>query len=385
MEFDFSNENFFDNHTHVLDMDKKSITPEEFLRYYCHGPKHIKNEDGELIPSQKAIECLREQGVIHMLVHYLSERFECEESLEAVIRCRNRVTETEEGLRGYIRSLYADQHIVASVLESELPMGDPLSKCIPGRIFRLFRFEDVYFALLKTEDTYTGLIKKLKDAIQEAVKQGFMGIKGHIAERCGLDVFYADAVQAEKHFQAAKRGGTEALRTVYYAMFEEVLSLCGELHISVHIHTGSTGMGKSNGVYEYDPVQMIPFLADGRHEGTDIVLLHGSYPFTRHAAMMAFNFPNIYVDISQTLPWEALGFACMLQEIVALAPHNRIILGSGQHGCCETAWMAAKSSKAAMAKVMADLTEQGLMSKAQAVRTAKMILSENALRLYGAL
>lgn len=383
MNFDFSQENFFDNHTHVLDMDKFHVTEEEFLRYYCHGPKYLKGEGGIPIPSPKALSCLREQGVIHMLVHYLSQKFHCEESLEAVIACRNESIKDKAHLEAYIKSLYDEEHITASILESELPMNDPLAACIPGWIFRLFRYEDVYFQLLKTEDSYHSLITKLKDRIEGAFREGFVGLKGHIAENCGMNIYFVDAQEAEKNFAQAKEGDVQAKRAVYYAMFSEILDLCGEFHASVHIHTGSTGMGKNNGVYQYDPILMVPFLGKGRYEKTDIVLLHGSYPFTRHAAMLAFNFSNIYVDMSQTLPWESLGMKTMFEEVIALAPHNRIIMGSGQHGCPETAWLAAKTAKAALEKVMEDITEQGMMSGEQARRSAKMILSENALKLYG--
>lgn len=383
MKFNFSQVDFFDNHTHVLDMDKFHVTEEEFLRYYCHGPKYIYSENGMMIPSSKAIGCLREQGVIHMLVHYLSRRFNCEETLEAVIACRNKAIKDKEHLEAYIQSLYEEEHIVASVLESELPMNDPLSGCIPGQVFRLFRYEDAYFRLLQTESTYYSLITKLKDRIQEAFREGFVGLKGHVAENCGMDIHFVDAEEAEKNLVLAKEGDYQAKRAVYYAMFSEVLDLCGELHASVHIHTGSTGMGKNNGVYQYDPILMVPFLGKGRYEKTNIVLLHGSYPFTRHAAMLSFNFSNIYVDMSQTLPWESLGMKTMFEEVIALAPHNRIIMGSGQHGCPETAWLAAKTAKAALAKVAEDITEQGMLSDKQAQRLSKMILSENALRLYG--
>lgn len=271
MKFDFSQENFFDNHTHILDMHKNNVSTEEFLRYYCHGPKYIQDEQGGVIPSRKAIECLKEQGVIHMLVHYLSQKFACEETLEEVITCRNERIKNGDKLKQYVKSLYDEEHIVASILESELPMDDPLSHCIPGRIFRLFRYEDVYFQLLKTENTYQNLITKLKDCIEKAFQNGFVGLKGHVAERYGMDIRYVDASEAEKNFPQAKAGEQQAERVVYYAMFSEILDLCGELKGSVHIHTGSTGMGKNNGVYQYDPILMVPFLGNGRYEKKQIL------------------------------------------------------------------------------------------------------------------
>ncbi len=384
MKFDFSQYNFYDNHTHVLDMDKPVVTVDQFLKSYNHGPMSSRDEDGAKFPSRKHLDTLRDLPMVLMLVHFMAERFGCEETVEAVVEARNQaIGGTEEGIRKYVQSLYDEEHIVSSTLESELPMGDPLTTCIPNHVNRLFRFEDVYFDLLKKESSFETLLEKLEASITDAISQGFMGIKGHIAEKCGMNAYLVTPDEAERCFMKAKEGDREAFRAVYYAMFDQILYLCAELDISIHIHTGSTGMRSNTTVYSHDPVLLAPFLSDGRHEKTNIVMLHGGFPFTRNAAIMAYNFPNIYVDFSQTLPWQGLGFAAMLKEVIGQAPHSRIMLGSGQHGAFEGAWAAAKSSKIAMARVMSDLVNDGLLSEKRAEESARMVLSENARRLYG--
>ena len=383
MLFDFSNENFYDNHTHVLDMNKPVITVDQFLKSYNHGTMSARDENGAKFPSAKHLSSLRELPMVLQLVHFMAERFGCEETVEAVVEARNKaIGGTEEGIRKYVQSLYDEEHIVASTLESELPWGDPLTACIPNKVNRLFRFEDVYFELLKSEETFASLMTKLEEAIRTAVSQGFMGIKGHIGERYGFDAYLVTPQEAEKAFRDAKAGNYEAQRAVYYAMFDQILYLCAELGISIHVHTGSTGMRSHKGVYKRDPVLLAPFLGDTRHEKTNIVLLHGAFPFTRNAAIMAYNFCNIYVDFSQTLPWQGMGMAAMFKEVLAQAPHNQILLGSGQHGAFEGSWAAAKASKIALAKVFSDFVEDGYMSKERALKSARQVLSENALRLY---
>ena len=46
------------------------------------------------------------------------------------------------------------------------------------------------------------------------------------------------------------------------------------------------------------------------------------------------------------------------------------------------AWLAAKIAKSALAEVLGRMTDQNLLSGEQALRSARMVLSENALRLY---
>ncbi|MBQ9047319.1 MAG: amidohydrolase family protein [Solobacterium sp.] len=384
MKFDFSQENFYDNHTHVLDMDKPEVSVDWFIKSYNHGPMTSRDETGAKFPSEKHLGTIRELPMLLMLTHFMAERFGCEETIEAVVEARNHeIGGTEEGIRKYMQALYDEEHIVSSTLESELPMGDPLTLCIPNHVNRLFRFEDVYFSLLKSEVSFASLMEKLKKSIVDAKAAGFVGIKGHIAEKCGMDAYLVTPEEAEHCFHDARAGDREAFRAVYYCMFDQILYLTGELGMSFHIHTGSTGMRGTPGVHKHDPALLAPFLLDGRHENADIVMLHGGFPYTRQAALMAYNFPNIYIDFSQTLPWQGMGFAAMLKEVIGQAPHNRIMLGSGQHGAFEAAWAASKASKTALARIMEELVDDGLISEERAVRSARQILSENARRLYG--
>ena len=59
------------------------------------------------------------------------------------------------------------------------------------------------------------------------------------------------------------------------------------------------------------------------------------------------------------------------------------MLGTGQHWYAEMVWLAAFIAKKALARVMKQFAEDGLLSERQAKASARMVLSENALKLYG--
>lgn len=373
MKFDFHKEPFFDNHTHLLLTDKTEVTVDEFIANYYHGIIAYKPESKEHLPYQ---------GVVLTLVHAMAEYLGCEETLEAVVAKRNELTKTPELLQEYTRKMYADENIVGTILDCELPMGHPDTACFPCKTYRLFQFEKVLFKLLESEESYEVFLEKLLQSIRTAAAEGFSGLKGHIAERYTLNVYEVDAETASKQFAAAKAGDKTAEKEVYFAAFGEILVLCAELGIPMHIHTGCTGMGKFRDVHGMDPVLMADFLANPRYRDSKLLLLHGSYPMIRNSAIMAFNFPNVYVDLSQTVPWDAMGLSNMLEDLLAVAPHDKIIIGSGQHFYSETAWLASKTTKAALEWSMEKLVSQGLLSEEQAYASARMILSENALKLY---
>jgi hypothetical protein len=66
-----------------------------------------------------------------------------------------------------------------------------------------------------------------------------------------------------------------------------------------------------------------------------------------------------------------------------MAPLSKLMIGSGGHGTPEIAWLAAKTAKIALRQTLVDAVRLGLMTEVQAMRAGRMILHDNAARLYG--
>ena len=75
MRFDFRQEAYFDNHTHLLYTDVLSVKPDEFAVNYYHGVRDAVNKDGKAVVSDEAKKHLPYQGVIMMLVNAMSQKF----------------------------------------------------------------------------------------------------------------------------------------------------------------------------------------------------------------------------------------------------------------------------------------------------------------------
>lgn len=380
---DFSGIPFYDNHTHLLYTDKTSVTVKEFALNYYHGVRAEDENGNSLIPDDAFVH-MPYQGVVRVLVHAMAQRFSCPETLEGVVEFRNSQTKTPEALRQYTAMLYKDADICGCTLDCELPMGHPDTHCFPCAVNRLFQYENVFNEQIKTAATYRELLTNVLESIDNAVSQGFKGLKGHIGEKYGgMAVQDVSPQEAEKALAAARQNNTEAVNAVYNAVFPEILRLCAELNIPLHLHSGSTGFKKRLAFYKVDPILMVPFLKRKGLLKTKIVFLHEGFPFTRNAAMMAQNFPNVWLDLSQTLPWQSLMFTTCLREALSIAPHDKIMLGSGQHWYAEMSWLSALTARKSLSAVMKSFTESGLISEKQALESARMVLSENALRLYG--
>lgn len=372
---------FFDNHTHELDYDKTSYTETELSISFLHGFRDLEGalEGGEDWVSEAQAYDLEQLGVVKTMVCHMSKQFHCAPTLAAVTQHRNEIT--KNGQWEYARKLYEEQYIIGTMVDSGLPMGDEKA-AFPCHVYRLYRMDPVVEKLLLTCGSYRDLKHEFLKKITDAEKEGYAGVKCHIGELYTLAVYPVTEYEAEKAYPSALLGDGKANEIVYFALFSELMKLCGELDLPIHIHTGCTG-GSGNGkIQNLNPFLMAPYLNNREYQKTKIIFLHSSYPHVRNAALMAHMFPNVWMDMSWALPWTSLDFAATLQSVLAVAPHSRILFGSGQHGIPEMSWIAAKTARSSLGYVLDHAVTCGTLTKEQALDTAEMILYKNASRLY---
>lgn len=390
----FSNIPFFDNHSHTLDPKGTTVEPLQLALNFLHGYRDMTNPDGSSGISEELARHIQNMGVVHTMVHHLARLFDCEPTLQAVTEERNK--RTAGGIYPYAEKLYRDANIIGTVVDSLLPIKHEIIDLFPGQVFRLYKLDSRYFELFKEAGSYAELKQAIQDKIAHAVKtEGYMGIKCHIAEVYTLDARPVYDDEADKAFAAAKANDREAMKTIYFAIFTATMMQCQELDIPLHIHTGVTGQSAITGqpsfsgeikqghVHDTDPFLLANFLTEPRLLNTKLVLLHAAYPWIRNAAMMTHIYPHVWVDVSWTLPWSSLGFNQVLEEVLALAPHTKIMMGSGQHGIPEMAWIAAKVTKASLRSVFEQAVQSDLIAEQQAYKSAELLLYGNAKRLYG--
>ncbi len=387
---DFSGLPFFDNHTHLIDVSNRTITMQEFISPFAHGygdlllpgthfgdPVNAKPDSASEFYRQTIVANL---GVVKTLVHYLSKLYGCAPDLDTVLEERNK--RTIENAWSYTQTLYQEQTIIGEVVDSGLPMGDERLQCFPTPVYRLFQIDPLFTQALKSCDTYASLQNTLEQAVREALSEGFVGVKYHVLEKMTQLPHLVSAEQAQKQYDAARRGERLAIEEVYYAVFAHMLLLTQELNFPIHIHTGITGKTGHGLVHHYDPFYFCPMLNDDRYFRSHLVFLHCSYPNPRNVAVMANSYPNIWLDMAQVLPWAALNFSQILEEILGMAPHSKIMLGTGAHNHPEIIWMSAKIAKSALACATGRMVQSGLLSEQQAFETAEQVLYKNAQALY---
>jgi predicted TIM-barrel fold metal-dependent hydrolase len=383
---DFGGLPVIDHHSHPYDPAKATLDAESLARIFYHGMGDLPTPGVKKARHWGATDDLRHHflhmGVVQTLVCQLSKIFHCPPELEAVAAERNR--RTSESFAGYAKFLYEDAGIVASVLDSGLSKNDPLLELIPGKRLRLFQMEPPLEKGLEQSASYKEMLRSYQEALDRSVRHdGWVGVKSHLAERVGFGVEPVWEAEAEAGFQAAKVGNVEAFKRLYVAIFTATMLQCQELKVPIHLHTGITGGFWNGPIHDADPFLLAPFLRQPKFLQTRIVLLHAAYPWIQHAAELAHALPHVWVDMAWTTPWISLRIADCFREAMSIAPLSKLTIGSGGHDTPEIAWLAAKVSKIALAEVLGDAVRLGLMAPKQAERIARMILHDNAARLYG--
>jgi predicted TIM-barrel fold metal-dependent hydrolase len=372
-----------DHHSHGHDpvaMQK----PESwnFTSMFYHG---IRDDGSMPEGSNQMSDALKyhisQTGVVLAAVAQLSQLYGCPDTLEAVVAARHkRIMEDSDG---YIKFLYNKAKISAIVYDGQqLGVANPTS--IPSKVWHLVPNDAIFKESLKKSDSLASFRKTFLEGISATLKdKKYIAVKNHIGENFGLAVYEIPVSEVEAVFANAKKGDTEAIKKVYLLSFNDLSHYCCEQGVPIHIHTGTTGdLFKTPLAETYDPFLLIPYLGRPELKRLKLVLLHAGNPWIRHAAHMAYNFPNVYLDMGWVFPWTALAHNLILEEVMSIAPLSKVFYGAGCHTGPEPAYIGAMVIKRTLASALSNLIEDKYLTKRQAEEIAHQILHRNVENLY---
>ena len=170
-------------------------------------------------------------------------------------------------------------------------------------------------------------------------------------------------------------------------LFRYIAVECGRLGMAVHLHT-MAGSGGYFDVAGANPLRLEPVLDDPALRRTRFVMVHGGWPFTREITALLHK-PNAFLDYSaQDLLLPPATLAATLREWLEWVP-EKILFGtdaypySDQLGWEESAWIAARTGREALALALTGMVRDSEISRDRAIELARMVLRENARKLYG--
>src|SRR5262249_18458965 len=196
--------------------------------------------------------------------------------------------------------------------------------------------------------------------------------------------------QAAAIYAKYRAGGVpaaEEVRVFQDYIFRVLVDQSGKLRLPMHFHT-AVGIGDYFSLRQGNVLNLENVLRDPRYKNVTFVLVHGGWPYEREAALLTAA-KNVYLDTSfQSELLYPSQFKEVLKQLLTLYP-DKMMYGSDAFpfnealGAEESFWLAARTTRTALAAALAELVGEGAVSREKALELARMYLHDNAQRLYG--
>jgi hypothetical protein len=195
----------------------------------------------------------------------------------------------------------------------------------------------------------------------------------------------AEAIYAKYHSAGVPSAGEYRLFQDY--ILRVIIDQAGKLKIPVHFHT-AVGIGDYFSLRQGNVLNLENILRDVRYKNTTFVLVHGGWPYEREAALLTA-VKNVYLDTSfQSELLYPSQLKPVLKQLLTIYP-DKMMYGSDSFpfndalGAEESFWLAAHTTRTALAAALAELVSERAISEPKALELARLYLHDNALKLYG--
>ena len=232
-----------------------------------------------------------------------------------------------------------------------------------------------------TLDEY--LTKVVKATLERHKQGGALAEKFEMAYLRTLDVGNPSLADAEKVFAT----GTGDYKVLQDYIFRFIASECGRLGMAVHIHVAHGGGGYFHVAWA-NPLLLEPLLNDPTLRKTTFVMIHGGWPFTREITPLLTK-PNAYVDFSEQTAFNAPhDIAEVLRAWLSYVPEKVLFATDAYPASPELGWeesglIAANTGREALGRALTGMMRDKEITRERAVELARMVLRDNARKLYG--
>jgi len=235
-----------------------------------------------------------------------------------------------------------------------------------------------------------GYIAFVNKTMEDNQKRGGVAIKFEAAYFRTLYFWDPPKEKAEAIFKKYRNGGVPSeaeYRTFQDYVFRRIVEQAGKLHMPIHFHT-CVGIGNYFSLRNGNVLNLENVVRDARYKDVTFVLVHGGWPYEREAALLTA-VKNVYLDTSfQSEMLYPSQFKGVLKQLLTIYP-DKMMYASDSFpfnealGAEESFWLAARTSRTALAAALAELVEEGALTEEKALSMARNYLHDNAARLYG--
>ena len=238
-------------------------------------------------------------------------------------------------------------------------------------------------------DRFDEFLDRFDAELAGARAAGYGGLKSVLAYRSGLGAEPAGRGQAAAAYDQLRAAAEEGADTLFLTekplldfLFERALEVARREDMAMQLHTGygdrDLDLPLSN------PWLLRPLLErSATARAVPLVLLHGSFPYTGEASVLAAIYPNVYFDVATCVPpfTEAIQLQ-VWRTALAMVPLSRIQASTDAAGLSEQIALGARQARRTLGIALGELVEIDALSATEAERVAADVLAGTARRLY---
>ena len=233
-----------------------------------------------------------------------------------------------------------------------------------------------------TLDEY--LSKVVRATLERHKQAGAVAEKFEMAYLRTLEVGNPSKDDAAREYATGK-GDFKALQDY---IFRFIAMECGRMGMAIHIHAAAGGGGYFN-VNGGNPMLLEPLFNDPALRKTNFVLLHGGWPFGRQLTALLTK-PNVYADFSeQTFMNYARDVSGTIRAWLEYVPEKVLFATDAypfappDNGWEEAGYMASATGREALGMALTGMMRDREITRERAMELARMVLRDNARKLYG--
>ena len=244
-------------------------------------------------------------------------------------------------------------------------------------------------ALPATLPEYTSQV--VTQLLEAQKKNGSVAIKFEAAYLRSLDFSLADEPQAQATYKQYVKGGVPSeaqYKVLQDYLMRYIARKAGRLHMAVHFHTGG-GCGGYFDLQGSNPVLLESLFNDPSLRRTNFVTVHagaGNYDTLVPYLLMK---PKVYADFSeQTWIIAPHHMSQSIRYMLESYPEKvmfgfDLFPGTPQIDWEEIGYQTVEGGRGALAIALTGMLRDGEITRAQASSIARMVLRDNARKLYG--
>ncbi len=234
-------------------------------------------------------------------------------------------------------------------------------------------------------------LKTIRARLDQWQKGGTVAVKFAIAYVRPLDFAGVPNAEVRRIFERHRQKRTLSARdnkTLQNFLFRFIAREAGRRGLVVQMHTG-IGAEPYFNISGSNPMLLEPAFNDTALQQTTFVMLHGGWPFEREAGAMLMK-PNVYADFSAQLFLRSTeAVSQTLRAWLEWYP-EKILFGTDAYSedtplanWEEKLWLGTRTARQALALALTQMMKAGQISRPRAGELARMVLHDNAAKLYG--